>query len=107
MLCDVAQNLGFFSGLWAGLVAVFSLLADLFFDVTVYERCQNSWGYDLGYILGLLILGGLMFRLSWLFLIILLVAWFVSFVVANILVILILLAIVWALAWLFESRRYR
>jgi hypothetical protein len=80
MICEMASNAGFFSGLWAGLMSVFSLIADIFFEVSVYDHCQQSWWYDLGFILGLGIIFQLGFALSWIFFLILLGAWIVTIV---------------------------
>lgn len=45
---------GFFSGLWHGLIAVFTLIGSFFTDkVNVYEVHNNGFWYNLGFILGI------------------------------------------------------
>ncbi len=79
MLCEVASSAGFLSGLWAGLIGIFSLMADIFFDVTLYDHCQQSWWYDLGFVIGMLLTGGLLVDFSPVILLILFIAWLISF----------------------------
>jgi len=41
---------GFFSGIWHGWIAPFSLIAGLFSDhITLYETYNTGWWYDLGF----------------------------------------------------------
>jgi len=47
-LCDV----GFVSGLMHGLVAIICVILDAFVNVEVYVRCQDSWWYDFGFLIG-------------------------------------------------------
>ena len=50
---------GFWMGLWHGLIAPFSWFFSLFMsDVNVYEVCNNGGWYDFGFVLGAGILGG-------------------------------------------------
>jgi hypothetical protein len=50
---------GFFAGVWHGLLAPFTLLADLFgSQVSMYEAINVGPQYDLGFLIGLTILFG-------------------------------------------------
>lgn len=80
MICEMASGAGFFSGIWAGLMSVFSLIADIFFEFSVYDHCQQSWWYDFGFILGLAFVCRLAFKWSWVFFLILLFVWFLTIV---------------------------
>lgn len=46
---------GFFAGIWHGMVVVFSLVVSFFTDkVNIYELHNTGFGYDLGFVLGIL-----------------------------------------------------
>lgn len=79
-MCTMLSDAGFFSGLWHGLIAVFSLVADIFWDVSVYDKCQNSWFYQFGFVLGVSMAGILSFQISPFILVLLFVAWLVWFI---------------------------
>ena len=50
---------GFFAGVWHGLLAPFTLLADLFeANVSMYESVNVGPQYDLGFLFGILLLLG-------------------------------------------------
>ena len=54
-----ADKVGFFYGLWHGLIIIISWLASLFFDdVAIYAIYNNGGWYDFGFALGV---GGLSF----------------------------------------------
>jgi len=84
-MCEFISDAGFFSGLWAGLVAIFSILGDIFFDVIVYDRCQDSWWYDLGFLAGFAFIGVYAVRFSWLILLVVFLAWLVWLTIGAIL----------------------
>lgn len=63
-MCTVLSDAGFFSGLWHGLTAVFSLIAGIFWDIRVYEQCQNSWFYQLGFLLAFGFVGWMSYAIS-------------------------------------------
>lgn len=84
-MCEIMSNAGFFSGLWAGLVAVFSMFGDIFFDVTVYDRCQDSWWYDLGFLSGFAFIGIYAVRFSPAILFIVFLAWLIWLTIGAIL----------------------
>jgi hypothetical protein len=52
MSCTVVSHVGLISGTWDGFTAIISLVLSLFWDVRVYDVCQHSWFYDLGFIVG-------------------------------------------------------
>ena len=43
---------GFFMGIWHGLLAPWSLIARLFFDIETYAFPNSGWFYDLGFLIG-------------------------------------------------------
>jgi hypothetical protein len=43
---------GFFSGLWHGLLAPWSLVLRLFMNIGMYAYPNSGWFYDLGFLLG-------------------------------------------------------
>ncbi len=46
----------FWAGLWHGFILLFSFIISLFTDtVKVYEAVNVGWGYDLGFLLGVII----------------------------------------------------
>ncbi len=50
---------GFWAGLWHGVTLVFTFLISLFnHEVHVYEVHNSGWRYDLGFVLGTVILLG-------------------------------------------------
>lgn len=51
-MCSTLSDAGFFAGLFHGLVGLISLLMDIFWEVEVYDHCQQSWWYDGGFLLG-------------------------------------------------------
>jgi hypothetical protein len=55
-----ATPAGFWAGLWHGIIAPIALIIGLFQPgVRVYEVRNNGWKYDLGFLLGVVIvLGG-------------------------------------------------
>ncbi len=55
-MCEILSTAGFLSGLLHGFIAVFVLVADLFFTVEVYDHCQQSWFYDFGFLIGMVFL---------------------------------------------------
>jgi hypothetical protein len=44
---------GFFMGLWHGMLAPWTLVLRLFFEIKMYAVPNNGWFYDLGYWLGI------------------------------------------------------
>jgi len=50
---------GFWMGMWHGAITVVSFIISLFNDsVTIYESNNTGWPYNLGYVLGILIIFG-------------------------------------------------
>ena len=50
---QTAEPVGFFHGLWHGLIIIFSWLASLLFDdVAIYAIYNNGGWYDFGFVLG-------------------------------------------------------
>lgn len=50
-----ASPAGFFAGIWHGMVVVFALIVSFFADqVAIYEPHNTGFGYDLGFVLGML-----------------------------------------------------
>jgi hypothetical protein len=46
----------FWAGLWHGFILLFSFIISLFSDtVRIYEATNVGWGYDLGFLLGVII----------------------------------------------------
>jgi len=43
---------GFFMGIWHGLLAPWSLIARLFFDIKMYAFPNAGWFYDFGFLIG-------------------------------------------------------
>ncbi len=81
----------FFIGLWHGLIAIVTLLVSLFADVRVYEVCQRSWFYDMGF-LGGVILGAVVgLNSPWVFIIGLAIAMVIYFIV------LIFMPVIWGI----------
>jgi len=55
----VSDPYGFFSGLWHGIITLFSFIGSLFSDDIAVYACNNTGGwYDLGFLIGV---GGLSF----------------------------------------------
>ena len=44
---------GFFHGVWHGLIAPWSLILRLFFDIKMYAFPNSGWFYDLGFFIGM------------------------------------------------------
>jgi hypothetical protein len=50
---DLSSRAGFFSGLWHGLIAPWSLIARWFFDnISLYAYSNTGWFYDAGFLMG-------------------------------------------------------
>ena len=43
---------GFFSGVWHGLLAPWTLILRLFLDIKMYAVPNTGWFYDLGFLIG-------------------------------------------------------
>ena len=57
--CVTGEPAGFWKGLWHGLILIISFIISLFRDdVAVYAAHNTGALYDLGFILGILIMGG-------------------------------------------------
>ena len=55
----VAEPAGFWAGLWHGMIVVVTFIISLFTDsVGIYEINNSGVWYDLGFVLGILIIGG-------------------------------------------------
>ena len=52
------ERAGFFSGVWHGLIFVFTFIAGFFTDVGIYELYNNGRWYDFGFIVGVFVLFG-------------------------------------------------
>jgi len=46
------ERAGFFSGVWHGLICVFTFIAGFFTDMGIYEVNNNGRWYEFGYIVG-------------------------------------------------------
>lgn len=44
---------GFFMGIWHGLLAPWSLISRLFFDIKMYAVPNSGWFYDFGFLIGI------------------------------------------------------
>jgi hypothetical protein len=54
-----ADPAGFFMGLWHGLISLVTFVISLFNDnVNIYEVNNTGWPYNLGFILGVMIIYG-------------------------------------------------
>jgi len=57
------HNAGFWGGLWHGLIVVITFIISLFTsEVRIYEVSNTGWSYNLGYLIGLMISLGGIFR---------------------------------------------
>ena len=57
--CIEDSPYGFFGGLWHGMICVLSFFGSLFFDdIAIYAVNNNGGLYDLGFVLGAVILFG-------------------------------------------------
>jgi len=45
---------GFFSGIWHGLLAPWTLILRLFLDIEMYAFPNSGWFYDFGFLLGII-----------------------------------------------------
>lgn len=77
-MCETISNVGFFSGLLHGAIALWVLIADIFFDLTIYDRCQQSWWYDLGFLAGVMAVIGVAIRVSWFTFLLSFVLWLIN-----------------------------
>jgi hypothetical protein len=50
---DPANPPGFFYGLWHGMIAPYTLILRLFFDIKMYAVPNNGWFYDFGFWIGI------------------------------------------------------
>lgn len=46
---SLEEPAGFFSGIWHGWIAPFTLILGLFSDVRIYETNNTGWWYDFGF----------------------------------------------------------
>lgn len=54
-----SHECGFFSGIWHGMIIVFSLIGKLFgFNVGIYAEHNTGFTYWLGFIIGIGVFGG-------------------------------------------------
>jgi len=57
------HDAGFWAGIWHGLIVVITFIISLFTnEVGIYEVSNSGWSYNLGYLIGLMISLGGMFR---------------------------------------------
>lgn len=57
------HDAGFWAGIWHGLIVVITFIISLFTrEVGIYEVSNTGWSYNLGYLIGLMISLGGMFR---------------------------------------------
>lgn len=92
-MCTGINNVGFWSGLWDGAIAVFTVLANIFWSTTVFQSCTGL-GYVVGFGIGLLIFAGLCLRFSVWAVLIMAVVWAISTLIANPLVLVLLIAVI-------------
>ena len=58
--CITSSPYGFWSGLWHGMIVLFSWIGSLFsYDIAIYAYNNNGGWYDFGFVLGI---GGLASR---------------------------------------------
>ena len=50
---SASETSGFFSGVWHGLLAPWSLILRAFMDIKMYEFPNSGWPYDFGFLLGI------------------------------------------------------
>ena len=96
-MCDVLTNAGLFSGLWDGVLAPISLVADIFLDINVFDECSGSGLYTVGFVLGLLMFGWSMRLLQglwWIVLPISFVIWVISIIFSSFFTILLTILII-------------
>lgn len=84
MDCSTVSDVGFFHGLLHGVIALYSLLGDVLWDMSMYEHCQLSWWYDLGFVVGLGLFFMAVVRFSIIVVPIMLIVWIVQILVSNI-----------------------
>jgi hypothetical protein len=57
------HNAGFWAGIWHGLIIVITFIISLFTNkVGIYEVSNTGWSYNLGYLIGLIVSLGGIFR---------------------------------------------
>ena len=104
-MCTIASNAGFFNGLWDGIIAVFTLIASIFWNVNVFTPCAGSW-YAFGFMVGFAVFGYALAEYWWPTLIIMGIVWLVMVVFGNIYVTLIVAGILaLAIAWMIATGR--
>jgi len=60
---SIENSAGFFTGLWHGIIVIFSFIGSWFNkNIKLYEICNNGFWYNLGYLFGF---GGISFGFSW------------------------------------------
>lgn len=99
-MCEIVSDAGLFTGLWHGLIALFALVVDIFWDVPMFDQCSNSWFYNFGFLLGVIAFGGLWFRFGiFVFFIVMIIAiiYFVLGLVIAVVLIGIVVLIIFAL----------
>ena len=53
--CTAVSSSGFWQGLWDGFTAPISLVAGLFFNVSFFDVCAQSWWYNCMFLTGVFI----------------------------------------------------
>lgn len=86
-LCIPPSTAGFWQGLWDGITLLPSFIADIFFDITVYDSCTTSGLYTGMFVIGIICsvaFGILSWDVAIIAFIACLIAFVVWFVFANI-----------------------
>ena len=102
-MCDIITNAGFFAGLWDGIFALISLIADIFFDINVYDECSGNTSYLAGFIVGLLAFGWsfkLLGGLWWIVFLASAIIWLISFMYDHHIILGIVIGILFTVAFL-------
>lgn len=84
MGCSSLSDAGLISGLWDGLTALVTLLANIFWNLELYNKCQSSWFYDAGFMVSVSLVAMVAIRVPLLFALL-----FVVLMAAKIIVIII------------------
>ena len=54
-LCTSISSSGFWQGLWDGITAPITLIANIFFNVQFYDVCARSWWYNCMFLTGVIL----------------------------------------------------
>ena len=110
MTCELVTDpgfLGLFFGFWDGLIAIFRLVASIFWHGTyVYDPCSHGWWYDLGFLLGVAtaaIFGIQSWTVFWWTFVVLLIVFLISLLLSTPVAVAVLLVVI--VAWLIYNKK--